>query len=490
MDLSVIAFLGLLVVVALLRIVELQISRRHQKEMIARGAAKVDEPRFRWMVLLHTAVLIGAALEVVLLRRPFIPILAAVMFTIFLAANVVRWWVIRTLGNHWNVQVMDSTSLGVISSGPFRYVRHPNYAAVFAEMLSLPLIHTAWITAVVGSLAHIARALHATFHGRARSSGQSRVSSHHGAQTEIHSRCFLRRVSRPFCRIPTLAVFVLLAPGVSQAQKPSDGSDSAFTEVPELKEGFRLLYVQKYPEAREKFSGWTSAHPEDPFGFVATAASYLFEEFYRQSVLTSDFFLDDKKFLRGIEGKPDPERVKHFDMELAQARKLADARLSKDKNDAAGLFALTMAAGMESNADSILEKKHIDGLKRMKEANEHAKLLLAQRPDANDAWVAPGSADYIIGCLSGGTRMVLWFGGIHGDKKLGMELVGKTAEKGRYLEPFAKVLLALAARREKQDALALKLLHELTEEFPDSPLFAAEYAKVQGRPIPAEMKPN
>jgi hypothetical protein len=295
---------------------------------------------------------------------------------------------------------------------------------------------------------------------------------------------------RRFCCIPALATFVLLAPAVSRAQTPTDGSDSAFTEVPELKEGFRLLYVQKYPEAREKFSGWISEHPDDPFGFVATAASYLFEEFYRQSVLTSDFFLDDKKFLRGIEGKPDPERLKNFDMELAQARKLASARLSRNKNDAAGLFALTMAAGMESNADSILEKKHLDGLKRMKEANEHAKLLLAQRPDANDAWVAPGSADYIIGCLSGGTRMVLWFGGIHGDKKLGMELVGKTADKGRYLEPFAKVLLALAARREKQDALALKLLRELTEEFPDSPLFAAEYAKVQGRPIPAEMKPN
>jgi methyltransferase len=144
------------VAVALLRIVELQISRQHQREMIARGASKVVEPRFRWMVLLHTAVLLGAALEVVLLRRPFISILAAVMFAIFLAANVVRWWVIRTLGNHWNVQVMDSTSFGVISTGPFRYVRHPNYAAVFAEMLALPLIHTAWITAVVGSLAHIA----------------------------------------------------------------------------------------------------------------------------------------------------------------------------------------------------------------------------------------------------------------------------------------------------------------------------------------------
>jgi methyltransferase len=156
MDLSVIAFLGLLVAVALLRIVELQISRRHQQEMIARGAAKVEEPRFRWMVLLHTAVLGGAALEVLFFRRPFIPVLASIMFAIFLAANVVRWWVIRTLGNHWNVQVMDSTNLGVISSGPFRYVRHPNYAAVFAEMLALPLIHTAWITAAAGSLAHIA----------------------------------------------------------------------------------------------------------------------------------------------------------------------------------------------------------------------------------------------------------------------------------------------------------------------------------------------
>lgn len=156
MDLSVVLFLGLLLTVALLRLVELRISKRHQKEMIERGAAKVDEPRFRWMVLLHTAVLLGAALEVVFLKRPLIPWLAALMFAIFLVANAVRWWVIRTLGQHWNVQVMDSTNLGVVTTGPFRYVRHPNYAAVFAEMVALPLIHTAWITASLGAIAHIA----------------------------------------------------------------------------------------------------------------------------------------------------------------------------------------------------------------------------------------------------------------------------------------------------------------------------------------------
>ena len=119
MDISVIAFLVLLSAVAVLRLVEVRISRKHQREMIARGASKVDDPKFRWMVLLHLGVLLGAALEVIFLKRPFIPALAAVMFAIFLAANAVRWWVIRTLGKHWNVQVMDSTRLGVVSAGPF-----------------------------------------------------------------------------------------------------------------------------------------------------------------------------------------------------------------------------------------------------------------------------------------------------------------------------------------------------------------------------------
>jgi methyltransferase len=155
MELSVIAYLGLLLVVAALRFYELRISRRHQAEMVARGASKIADPRFRWMVLLHTAVLLGSALEVVFLHRPFYPLFAAVWFAIFLGANVVRWWVIRTLGDHWNVQVMDSTGMGIVSTGPFRYVRHPNYAAVFVEMLALPLIHCAWITAFAGSLAHV-----------------------------------------------------------------------------------------------------------------------------------------------------------------------------------------------------------------------------------------------------------------------------------------------------------------------------------------------
>jgi methyltransferase len=154
MDLSVAGFLGLLIAVALLRGVELVISRRNQRRLQAQGVSKADEPHFRWMVLLHSTVLAGAALEVVLLNRPLIPVLAIPMLTLFALANALRWWVIRTLGTHWNVEVMDSVSLGVITSGPFRLVRHPNYAAVFIEMAALPLVHTAWLTALVGSAGH------------------------------------------------------------------------------------------------------------------------------------------------------------------------------------------------------------------------------------------------------------------------------------------------------------------------------------------------
>jgi hypothetical protein len=296
-----------------------------------------------------------------------------------------------------------------------------------------------------------------------------------------------KKQSRMFKLAYLAAVFMLLTPAASLARPGRDADSPAFKIVPELAEGFNLLYAQKFLEAREKFSKWGNQHPEEPFGQVAVAASYLFEELYRQNVLSSDFFLNEKRFLNGIEGKPDPGRMELFQEALDSARKLAKQRLTKNAKDPEAFLALTMAAGMESNADMILKKQNLEALKRLKEGNTYAKQLLAQQPDADDAYVALGSANYIIGSLSVGFRAMLWFGGIHGDKKLGMEQLGKTVQGGRYLRPFAKIMMALAARREKQDALAQKLLRELSDEFPESPLYAAEYAKAMGRPIPARM---
>ncbi|GAC1660730.1 MAG: isoprenylcysteine carboxyl methyltransferase family protein [Candidatus Acidiferrum sp.] len=151
MDITVIAYLIFLASIALLRIWEMRISKRNQLRLIAQGAVKAPQPKFRWVVLVHLVVLLGSALEVLFLHRPFIPVLAGAMIALFLLSNALRLWVILAMGQHWNVQVVDSTRLGVITGGPFRFVRHPNYAAIFVEMIALPLIHTAWITALVCS---------------------------------------------------------------------------------------------------------------------------------------------------------------------------------------------------------------------------------------------------------------------------------------------------------------------------------------------------
>jgi methyltransferase len=149
------AYLALLALVAIGRLLELRVSRRNQRDLQKQGVQKVHEPHFRWMVLLHGAILGGAALEVTLLHRPLIASLVISMGALFLFANILRWWVIRTLAGYWNVEVMASPRVGVVTSGPYRWVRHPNYVAVVAELFALPMIHTAWITAIVGTAANL-----------------------------------------------------------------------------------------------------------------------------------------------------------------------------------------------------------------------------------------------------------------------------------------------------------------------------------------------
>ena len=135
-----------------------------------------------------------------------------------------------------------------------------------------------------------------------------------------------------------LAVFLLLTLAsisvcavAGRAEDPS--AAPAMALVPELQAGFRFLYEQEFSAALQTFLGWENQHPDDPFGHAAVAASYLFEEFYSQGVLNSDFFLDDKKFLRGIDGKPDPARLNAFYGALDRTRMAALSRMKSNPND-------------------------------------------------------------------------------------------------------------------------------------------------------------
>lgn len=155
MDVTKVAFLILLLCVGIERLAELYLSRWHQRDLENCGARKHADPHYRWMVALYAGVLIGAALEVILLPRPFITWLAFPAAVLFVMATLLRWWTIRTLGIHWNTEVVDSAHLGVVTDGPFRWIRHPNYLGVFVELIALPLIHTAWMTAVFAALGDI-----------------------------------------------------------------------------------------------------------------------------------------------------------------------------------------------------------------------------------------------------------------------------------------------------------------------------------------------
>jgi tetratricopeptide (TPR) repeat protein len=248
--------------------------------------------------------------------------------------------------------------------------------------------------------------------------------------------------------------------------------------LPELDAGFHFLYELKPEEAHKQFEAWQKSHPEDPLGSAAHAAAYLFEECYRQGVLTSEFFLDDKRFLGKIPLKPDPELRAAFFTADKQAQDLAQLQLKINPDDPNALFAMTLSLGMQADYASLVDKRQLDSLKKIREADAYSKKLLAVAPDAADAYLGLGTANYFIGSQPRVTKFFLGVVGIHGDKEAGIHQIEITADHGHYLAPFAKIMLALAALCEKKPEVARTQLHELVVEFPENPLFANELVKL------------
>ncbi len=145
-------FLGLVGAVAALRLAELILAARNRRRLLARGGIESGAGHYPWMVAQHAAWLVAAPLEVWLLGRPFVPALGVPMLALLLAATPLRWWVIRTLGDRWTTRIVVVPGEAPVERGPYRILRHPNYLAVVVEIAALPLVHTAWLTALLASL--------------------------------------------------------------------------------------------------------------------------------------------------------------------------------------------------------------------------------------------------------------------------------------------------------------------------------------------------
>jgi methyltransferase len=144
-----IAYLVLLGATAAERIVELVLSARHARAAFARGGVEYGRAHFPALVALHVGLLLACAAEVVLGGRPFLPWLGWPMLALVLLSQALRYWCIATLGQQWNTRVIVVPGAGRVSGGPYRFLPHPNYVAVVVEGVALPLVYTAWITALV-----------------------------------------------------------------------------------------------------------------------------------------------------------------------------------------------------------------------------------------------------------------------------------------------------------------------------------------------------
>lgn len=142
----------LVVLAAAGRLLELRVANRNRRLLLARGGIEMGQGHYPWMVALHTVWLSSCLAEVWLLDRPFLPWLGIPALAVFLGAFALRYWVISTLGERWTTRVVILPGAPLITGGPYRWLRHPNYLAVVLEILSLPLVHTAWLTALAFSL--------------------------------------------------------------------------------------------------------------------------------------------------------------------------------------------------------------------------------------------------------------------------------------------------------------------------------------------------
>ncbi len=246
-----------------------------------------------------------------------------------------------------------------------------------------------------------------------------------------------------------------------------------------LEAGYRDMYNLQFEEAHRMFQSWEQAHPADPLGPVSDAAAYLFSEFDRLHILESELFTDDAKFESRAKLAPDPKAKQAFQQSLDAGQQLADKALAKDANNADALFAEVMILGLRGDCAALVEKRDMAGLSYMKNGRAMAERLLARYPTYYDAYLAVGVENYLLSLKPAPMRWLLRITGAQTDREAGLQKLRITAEKGHYLLPYARLLLAVAAIRDHKPEQARQILEDLARQFPANHLYARELAKLQ-----------
>lgn len=243
--------------------------------------------------------------------------------------------------------------------------------------------------------------------------------------------------------------------------------------------GYRHMYNLQFEDAHTVFDAWEQAHPGDPMGPVSNAAAYLFAELDRLHLLEAELFVDDDHFFTRTRAVPDPALKRAFDGALAAALAQTDRLLARMPGDGNALLAKIFALGLRADYKALLHKQYLSSLADMKASRVLAEQLVAVRPHCYDAYLAIGVENYMLSLKPALVRWLLRLSGAQTDQTTGVALLRLTAASGHYLQPYARLLLAVAALRAGDRGQARELLAGLALEFPQNRLYATELARLQ-----------
>jgi hypothetical protein len=265
------------------------------------------------------------------------------------------------------------------------------------------------------------------------------------------------------------------------AQATLCGKPAADDGYEQLDQGFHALYDLDFAGGESTFAAWEALHPRNPLAPAARASGYLFQEFERLGVLKAEIFTDDQRFVQRDRPVPSEELKARFNQELAMANALADYMLAQDPQSPDALLAKTLVNGLKADYTGLIEKRNIAALSFTKKGRGWAERLLRVDPGCYDAYLALGAENYLVAIKPAVVRWFAKLAGARANREQGVRELTLTAENGRFLKPFAKLLLVLVAQRDHDPAAARRLLAELQQEFPNNPLYRDELTKLDSR---------
>ncbi len=252
----------------------------------------------------------------------------------------------------------------------------------------------------------------------------------------------------------------------------------AATPADPIGETYHRLYNLDFASAHKILDDYEAKQPSDPIGPAVRGATYLFYELDRLKILEGEFFSNDKKISGDDKLQPDPGIREKFFASITRAQQLADARIQKAPNDTNALFSYCLTEGMRTDYMALIEKKQLRSLSYAKRAHNYALQVIKADPNFTDAYLTTGLTEYLVGSLPFFIRWFVKFEQVDGSKDQAVARLNRVAEKGRYLGPFARILLAIIHVREKRPRQAQELLAGLSRDYPQNYLFKKEADKL------------